>query len=141
MNNPETWDLFICHATEDKEDIARPLAHLLHAANLKVWFDEFSLKLGDSLTESISRGLKGSKYGLVIFSPDFFGKQWTERELRTLLNLEKRILPIWHNVDKQDIEEHYPFLTDLYAVKSKEGFERIVDSILRNFHPLVEQKA
>jgi hypothetical protein len=43
------WDLFICHASEDKDGFVRPLAETLRTKGLKVWYDEFTLTLGDSL--------------------------------------------------------------------------------------------
>ena len=59
------WDVFISHASEDKDEVARPLANALIKAGYKVWFDEFTLKLGDSLNQSIKIGLSESKFGIV----------------------------------------------------------------------------
>jgi hypothetical protein len=70
--NQEHWDIFISHSSEDKNEIARPLADALVAKGLAVWYDDFSLKLGDSLRESIDRGLSRSRFGVVILSPYFF---------------------------------------------------------------------
>ena len=92
------WDIFICHATEDKEEIARPLAEALGARNLAVWFDERSLTVGDSLRRSIDEGLANSKFGIVILSPRFFEKHWPQQELNGLAAKEvggaKVILPV-----------------------------------------------
>lgn len=73
LNNEKImeWDLFISHASEDKEKIARPLAEALRKEGFKVWYDEFTLKIGDSLRRSIDYGLANSRYGLVILSPNF----------------------------------------------------------------------
>ena len=60
------WDVFISHTWEDKESLAQPLAEALTEVGLKVWYDEYSLTLGDSLRRSIDRGLAESKYGIVI---------------------------------------------------------------------------
>jgi hypothetical protein len=91
-------DLFICHASEDKESVARPLAEALAQAGLKVWYDEFILTLGDSLRRKIDQGLDQSRYGVVILSPNFLAKQWPQRELDGLTTKEistgKTILPI-----------------------------------------------
>ncbi|MCK5039521.1 MAG: toll/interleukin-1 receptor domain-containing protein [Candidatus Aenigmarchaeota archaeon] len=70
-----TWDVFICHASEDKGSIAKPLADKLKDNDLEVWYDEFTLKLGDKLRRSIDNGLKESKYGIVILSESFFTKE------------------------------------------------------------------
>jgi len=54
------YDVFICHASEDKDRFARPLAESLRNQNIAVWYDEFSLMLGDSLRRAIDRGLRDS---------------------------------------------------------------------------------
>jgi hypothetical protein len=87
------WDIFICHASEDKEAIARPLANALKQAGLDVWYDEFTLTLGDSLRRKIDHGLARSRYGAVILSPHFFAKEWPQRELDGLTTKEIRHLP------------------------------------------------
>ena len=68
------WDAFIGHASEDKDDFVRPLADGLKKRGLSVWFDECELKVGDSLRESIDRGLRRSRFGIVVISPHFFEK-------------------------------------------------------------------
>lgn len=66
------YDLFISHATEDKKDFVRPLVESLKKNNIEVWYDEISLNVGDSLRESIDKGLSKSRFGLVVLSPSFF---------------------------------------------------------------------
>ena len=39
------YDIFLSHASEDKDDVARPLALLLQKLGLRVWFDEFELRI------------------------------------------------------------------------------------------------
>jgi hypothetical protein len=56
--------IFISHASEDKHDFVRPLAHALKSRGLRVWYDEFSLKLGDSLRRSIDKGLAECSAGV-----------------------------------------------------------------------------
>lgn len=62
------FDVFISHASEDKAEIARPLAESLARAGLRVWLDEFELQLGDSLREKIDQGLSLSRFGVVVLS-------------------------------------------------------------------------
>jgi hypothetical protein len=71
-------DVFICHASEDKDELVRPLAAALKGEHVDVWYDEFSLKVGDSLRQSIDRGLAGARFGVVVLSPAFFKKSWTQ---------------------------------------------------------------
>lgn len=107
-----SWDVFICHASEDKEPFVRELAEALRAEGLKVWYDDFTLTIGDSLRRSIDRGLASSNYGLVVLSPHFFAKDWTQRELDGLTALEiagrKVILPVWHNIDVDEVRRRSP---------------------------------
>ena len=99
------YDVFISHASEDKEDFVRPLAEKLTAAGFSVWYDEFQLKIGDKLRRSIDKGLATSRFGIVVFSPDFFQKNWTQYELDGLVQKEmtgkKAILPLWHKSFKR----------------------------------------
>jgi hypothetical protein len=116
------WDLFISHASEDKDDFVKPLANILKELKMKVWYDEFTLKIGDSLSANIDKGLISSRYGLVVLSKSFIGKGWTDYELRSLLSREvghsKVILPIWHNITREDIMSFSPFLVDKFALNS-----------------------
>ena len=108
MNNTFEWDIFISHASEDKEKFVKPLAVLLNKYGAKVWYDEFTLKLGDSLSRCIDKGLLKSKYGVVIISKAFIEKRWPEYELQSLVTLEmvgkgKRIIPIWYGVSRDEV--------------------------------------
>ena len=132
--NRVDWDVFISHASEDKADIARPLADALQTRGVSVWYDEFSLKLGDSLRQSIDHGLLHSKFGAVILSPRFFEKHWPQQELNGLASREvdgkKVILPIWHNVGFDDVRQYSPILADRIGVSTKEGLERVVEKVV-----------
>lgn len=129
------WDVFICHASEDKDEVARPLANALSERGLAIWYDEFSLSLGDSLRRSIDRGIAGSRYGIVILSPNFFAKEWPQIELDGLVTREvrsgKTILPVWHGVSKSDIERYSPSLADKVGVPTSKGLDVVVREILR----------
>lgn len=116
------WDLFISHASEDKVDFVEPLASALTAFGVKVWFDKFALKLGDSLSRSIDRGLANSSYGLIVVSPAFISKKWPDYELRGLLAKEltsgRTILPIWHKITRAKVLKFSPTLADKFAIIS-----------------------
>jgi len=130
----KNWDFFISHASEDKEAIARPLADALRRRGYRVWYDEFTLKLGDSLRRSIDRGLRDSTYGIVILSRAFFAKEWPQKELDGLNEREidgkKVILPIWHDVSKDDVMDYSPILAGKLAAKTKDGIGHIIDMII-----------
>jgi hypothetical protein len=113
------YDVFISHASEDKDDIVRPLAHALTAKNLSVWYDEFELKIGDSLRRKIDKGLANSKFGIVVLSKNFITKGWTNYELDGIITKavtgEQVILPIWHNITKKEVIDFSPSLADKLA--------------------------
>lgn len=113
------WDVFISHATEDKDDIVRPLAVALQAVGLSVWYDEFELRIGDSLRRKIDAGLTRSRFGVVILSPAFFEKNWPQYELDGLVTREMEgtqvILPLWHKITKAQLMAHSPSLADKVA--------------------------
>ena len=114
------WDVFISHASEDKEAFVKPLAQLLSDLEVKVWYDEFTLKLGDSLSRSIDKGLANSRFGVVVISRAFVKKRWPEYELRGLVTLamagkRKRIIPIWHDISRKEVMSFSPPLADVVA--------------------------
>ncbi len=118
------WDLFISHASEDKEVLVRPLATELSRLGLRVWYDEFSLRVGDSLSMSIDRGLAESEAGLVVISPSFIAKPWPRRELAGLVAGEvgrnQVIVPVWLNVTREEVFSFSPPLSDKVAVIATE---------------------
>lgn len=92
------YDVFISHSSEDKDEFVRPLTIELQELGLKVWYDEFELKMGDSLRRKIDQGLINSRYGIVVLSSSFFKRDWANYELDGFVNKEmnglKVILPI-----------------------------------------------
>lgn len=118
-SDARTFDVFISHASEDKDEVVRPLAEALRNGGLDVWYDEFELKIGDSLRRKIDSGLSRSRFGVVVLSRVFFGKGWPNYELDGLVTRsvtgEQVILPIWHNITKQEVIEYSPSLADKVA--------------------------
>lgn len=116
------YDAFISHASEDKEKLVKPLARTLDNMGFRVWYDEFELRVGDSLRQSIDRGLINSRYGIVVLSPAFFAKNWPQYELNGLTAREmdghKVILPVWHGVTKEDVLQYSPTLADKVALST-----------------------
>ena len=128
--------LFISHASEDKESIAKPLAETLQEIGYEVWYDEYSLKLGDSLMKEIDKGLNSCDYGIVIISPHFLEKHWPQKELAGLVAREageetehKIILPVWHKISADQIREYSPTLADRVAVSTETGLDNVVREI------------
>jgi hypothetical protein len=113
------WDVFISHATEDKDEVVRPLAEALQSLELGVWYDEFELRIGSSLRRSIDEGLAKSRFGVVVLSHAFFAKNWPQYELDGLVTREQTgeqiILPLWHKITKAEVISYSPSLADKLA--------------------------
>lgn len=127
------YDYFISHASEDKDLIARPLAYFLQTAGFNVWYDESTLKVGDSLRASIDGGLAASSHGIAILSKSFFQKSWPQRELAALVSLtteSRRLLPIWHKVGARDVAQFSPMLADVKAATTERGLQWVAEQIV-----------
>ena len=114
IDTNKEYDVFISHASEDKESVVRPLAIALKNKGINVWYDEFELKIGDSLRRKIDQGLSKSKFGVVVISRSFIKKGWTNYELDGLMTKEvsgqQILLPIWHDITKQEVIDYSPSL-------------------------------
>ena len=132
------YDVFVAHASVDKDEIARPLAEALRADGLTVWFDEFEITVGDSITAKIGQGLARSRSGIIVFSPGFFAKRWPQFEVNGMVSLmmdgRYTLLPVWHNVSKTTVTDYNPSLADIKAENTSEAdigtvAQRIADKI------------
>ncbi|MDP4268963.1 MAG: DUF1883 domain-containing protein [Bacteroidota bacterium] len=118
-NISKSYDVFISHASEDKDEVVRPLVYALQGEGLSVWYDEFEMKIGDSLRRKIDKGLANSRFGIVVLSKDFIKKGWTNYELDGIITKvvtgEQVVLPIWHNITKKEVIDFSPSLADKLA--------------------------
>ncbi len=134
------YDLFISHASEDKDEIVRPMVTILERLSVRVWYDEFSLQLGDSLTASIGKGLRQSRYGLLVLSKAFLGKNWPDYEYRSLLTRqidgESVILPLWYGVTKEEVKAYSLFLTDIKGLAvTRDNMNVVIPAIVKVVRP------
>lgn len=141
MTNEFKWDIFISHATEDKESVAIPLAKELSKYPIKVWIDNQELKIGDSLLEKINEGIAKSRYGVVILSPNFFAKKWTKRELKMLFMRDDEdddgvvILPVWHDVTAKEVKSYNLLLADAVGISTSKGLDYVAAEIAHRLWP------
>lgn len=137
---PRDFDVFISHASEDKDAVVRPLALALDAGGLRVWYDEFELKIGDSLRRKIDAGLAKSRFGIVVLSRPFFRKGWTNYELDGLVTRsitgEQILLPVWHEITKKELIEFSPSLADKVA---RSTTTHTIDEIAQEIIELIQQ--
>lgn len=128
------YDVFISHASEDKDEVVRPLAVALRNKGVKVWYDEFEMKMGDSLRRKIDYGLAHSRFGVVVISRAFIRKGWTNYELDGIITKavsgKQVMLPIWHNITQEEVENYSPSLADKVARNTEDcSIEEIADEI------------
>lgn len=124
MAEAAQYDVFVSHAWEDKEAFADEFVEELQKLNLRVWYDTKQMKWGDSMRAKIDDGLRKSKFGVVVLSPDYIreGKYWTKTELDGLFQLEsingKMLLPIWHNLTKKEVLAYSPIIASKLAMNT-----------------------
>ena len=135
------YDVFISHASEDKSPFVEDLVKALQDRNVKVWYDSLNIAWGDSLKSQIDNGLKRSTFGIVVLSEAYIKKGWTQYELEGLFNIEmtkgKTILPIWHNITKQQVMDFSPTLAGRKALTSA---TMTADEIAETFVELINKK-
>jgi hypothetical protein len=130
----QTWDVFISHAGEDKDTVARPLRDALTRLGVTVWLDEAQMRIGHSLRRKIDSGIRSSRFGVVILSPAFFRKGWTNHELDGLVTRtvagEQSLLPIWHQLIAAEVRAFSPSLADKVAMSTSQySIEDIAEQI------------
>jgi TIR domain len=131
-------DVFICHASEDKASVVKPLLKALGEKGISCWYAEGEIEWGDSIVAKVNEGLRMSRYVIVILSESFISKPWPERELNSALNIEAstgevRVLPLLvGSVEtKKTLLAQYPLLNDKLFVSWDSNVEDIVKALSR----------
>jgi len=126
---------FISHDFRDKDDLVRELAHELSKLMCPVWYDEYSLRVGASLRESIESGLKETKNCIVVLSSNFLtNKGWGKAEFdsvftREILEKQNVMLPVWHKVTVEQVYEYSPRLADKVGLSSNIGVKELASKL------------
>jgi hypothetical protein len=138
------YDVFVSHASEDKDEVVRPLAGALRERGISVWYDEFELKIGDSLRRKIDAGIARSRFGVVVLSRSFFAKGWPQYELDGLVTMavsgKQVLLPLWHGVSKDEVIRQSPSLADKVALRTADySIAEIAAEIASVIKPIDEE--
>ena len=118
------YDVFVSHAWEDKDDFVDEFVDELRNLDIKVWYDTSEIKWGDSMRKRIDDGLRKSKFGVAVLSPNYIreGKYWTKAEPDGLFQIDsiggKVLLPIWHNLTKKEVMEYSPIIASKLAMNT-----------------------
>ncbi len=117
-------DVFISHANRDKEELVEDLYKSLNKLGIQIFYDKESIEWGDNWKDKILNGVKKAEFAIIVISENFFGREWTEKELKELLsrqnrNGQKLILPIFKNITLEQLQQKYPSVADIQAIDSK----------------------
>ncbi|RWA71908.1 toll/interleukin-1 receptor domain-containing protein [Mesorhizobium sp.] len=135
-NRAEKPLAFISHDSRDKAEIAEKLAIALSTRMCPVWYDEYSMQVGDSLRESIEKGLKECRKCILILTPNFLANGgWAKTEYqsiftRELIERQKVILPVWAGVTAKDIYDYSPILADRVALQWDDGLDTVATKLV-----------
>jgi TIR domain len=140
MNKRNKWEkprAFILHDSRDKTSMAEPLANELKKLMCPVWYDQFSLRIGDSLRENIERGLKECSNCILILTPNFLSNEGWKREYdsiftREIVEEQRVMLPVWDDVSIGDVSEFSPILADRPAVQWSMGLSDVARKLLQS---------
>jgi len=132
-------DAFISHDSQDKEGLVRSLAHDLTRMGLRVWYDEFSLKPGDRLSESIDRGLTQCRKAILVVTPNLLSNtSWASVELSALLSrsigARNSLIPIWSGVTKETVGSRSTLLADIVAIIDPGDPETLASRVYTQIH-------
>ena len=132
-----TRDVFICHASEDKQEVVEPIVNALEGTDISYWYDKAEIKWGDSITQKVNDGLKISRFVMVVLSSDFLNKKWAQRELNAILNIQassgevKILLLIVGNDsrERESILSQFPLLNDLLYLTWNGSTQEIIEAL------------
>ena len=131
------FDLFVSYSHHNKIELAIPIVNELLKKGVKVWFDKFEIRTGDSITDKINEGLRDARYGLILISPYYIKSNWARQELNAFFKKQitlqqKFILPIWYEISIADMFNYFPLLSDYRAIRIESDFnlDEVVSEIL-----------
>jgi len=120
---PDLRDVFLCHAWDDRQGVAKELHDLLEAAGVKVWFSEKDLGLGVPMMRAIDKGLANSRVGLVLVTPALLTRLPKEgvadKELSALL-ASNQLVPIVHDTSYEALRNVSPMLASRSGLDTTE---------------------
>ncbi len=94
----DDFDIFISHASEDKDVIARPIFAACAKLGMKAFLDEAHIGWGQSFTHKINTALGSARTVLAIVSQVSVTKEWPVTEVNTALSFEvtgqKKVVPL-----------------------------------------------
>jgi tetratricopeptide (TPR) repeat protein len=135
-------DFFFSYKRKDASQFVGELAAAIQDRGYGVWFDEFEIKPGDSITASIERGLNNS-FIVVLFLTQNYFEGWSEQERRSAFNLfvsqKTRLVPVWLGIDSGYVSQKAPFLSDLAAIVIDTITPSTIEDVCKKLEDLVKR--
>jgi hypothetical protein len=125
----DRYDLFISYASENRNLVWHFIQVAYRAGIIRFWWDNLSIKVGESIPQEIDSGLLNSRYMVAFLTKEYFAKYWTKEELDSMRMQSKRILPIWVEVNSKDVKSFSPSIASRKALIYEDNMEWIVDQI------------
>lgn len=134
------YHLFISHAVEDKIPFVNELAARLEAQGIKVWYTGQELSIGDEVCDTLVKGMRQCRHGVIIFSPSYISKMKPSDEFSILLNYkrngEKVIIPVLFEVTSKELVAKHILDDNFGAIYSNEGVDDVVSRLRQQIDPL-----
>jgi hypothetical protein len=122
------YDAFLSYASEDAP-YASGLVNALASDGFRIWYAPVSLEPGTKLLQSIEQGMIDSTYGILLLSCSYIAKPWPKFEYDTLMRRhieqEEKIIPIWLNITKDQIESFSPALSGIVALLATDTGDQV----------------
>lgn len=124
VSNHKKYDVFISHASSDKSEYVDLLNMAIRRLGINVFYDTDVLSWGDNWKKVILDGTADSEFAIIVISKNFFGREWTERELEEFLKQQnesgqKKVLPLLYEITLDDLKEHYPDLEEIQCISAE----------------------
>lgn len=122
------YDVFISHANKDKSEYVDSLYGTIQKLGVNIFYDTEVLSWGDNWKQVILDGTEKSEFAIIVISENFFGREWTERELNEFLKRQnasgqKIVLPLLHNITLEKLKGQYPILGNIQVISTKDYSE------------------
>ena len=135
MVERKQYDVFISHANGDKSDYVDDLNRTVRSLGISVFYDTDVLSWGDNWKQTILDGTANSEFAIIVISKNFFGREWTEKELNEFLKMQnesgqKVVLPLLYQITIEELKEHYPELEEIQCISAERYSKEMITILL-----------
>ncbi len=139
---PKTnYDVFLSHSAKDGEFVSRLATDMTHAG-LRVWLDQWNIRVGESFAEAIQQAMEESRFLLIVMSPHYFQSIWTQQEWHYALAKEiesggVRLIPLLY----QDCEIPPMLRTKQWVdFRDQTQYPIVLGRLVRDLHSLASRE-